>query len=269
MSTESVSQAAALLRGAAADCVPCGPVRNILGSRTDLGLAYAVQQVNTDLAIAAGRRVTGRKVGLTSLAVQKQLGVDQPDYGTLFVDMCIADGVDIEFGSLIAPRAEAEVAVVLEHDLDKGEHNIIDIINAIAYVIPAIEIVDSRIKDWDLSLVDTVADNASSGLYVVGTQPKSLRKLDLRSIEMQLHRNGVVESTGVGSACLGNPLHAALAVANVMSKQGTPLRAGECIMTGALGPVVPVVAGDHLHADMGELGSVSTRFAAAEHRTVR
>jgi 2-keto-4-pentenoate hydratase len=126
-------------------------------------------------------------------------------------------------------------------------------------VIPGIEIVDSRIRDWDLSLVDTVADNASSGLHVVETQPKSLRKLDLRSIEMQRHRSGVVESTGVGSACLGN---------NVMSKHGTPLRAGECIMTGTLGPVMPVVAGDHIHADMGELGSVSTRFTAVEHRAV-
>ncbi|MFT6292689.1 MAG: 2-keto-4-pentenoate hydratase [Ilumatobacter sp.] len=135
-------------------------------------------------------------------------------------------------------------------------------------MIPGIEIVDSRIRDWDLSLVDTVADNASSGLHVVETQPKSLRKLDLRSIEMQRHRSGVVESTGVGSACLENPLHAALAVANVMSKHGTPLRAGECIMTGTLGPVMPVVAGDHIHADMGELGSVSTRFTAVEHRAV-
>lgn len=263
MTNPAVEQAAQQLRAAAETSTPCAPVREILGTDSDVDLAYEVQKHNTDLAIADGRVVGGRKIGLTAVVVQEMFGVHQPDFGTLFSDMCFGDGVEIPAGRLLAPRAEAEVAVVLEHDLDKGEHSVIDIINATAYVLPSIEMVDSRITDWDLTIVDTVADNASSGLYIVGTRPVSLASLDLLSLPMSMDVNGKEESTGVGAACLGNPLHAAVWLANTMSQRGTPLRAGECLMTGALGPMVGVSPGDEITADFGPLGSVTTKLATA------
>lgn len=260
----TVEQAAQQLRAALATGVPCAPVREVLNTDSDLELAYQVQRHNTDLDLANGRRVGGRKIGLTATVVQEMFGVHQPDFGTLFVDMCFADGIEIPAGRLLQPRAEAEVAIVLEHDLDKGEHCVVDIMNATAYVLPAIEMVDSRIAGWDLTIVDTVADNASSGLYVVGTQPVALSALDLLSVPMRMDVNGVECSTGVGAACLGNPLHAALWLANEMCERGTPLRAGECLMTGALGPMVSVANGDEIAADFGPLGRISTKLEATQ-----
>jgi len=264
MDKQSIQAAADQLRTAANTSTPCSPVRDILGTDSDLDTAYAVQRHNTDKDVAEGRRIGGRKIGLTAEAVQSIFGVHQPDFGTLFVDMCFADGVDIPAGRMLQPRAEAEVALVLEHDLDKGEHCIVDILNAAAYVLPSIEMVDSRIAGWDLTIVDTIADNASSGLYVVGTQPVSLSAVDLLSLPMSMSVNGAEVSTGIGSACLGNPLHAALWLANEMCSRGTPLRAGECLMTGALGPMVAVAEGDEVTADFGPLGSVSTKLRAPD-----
>ena len=163
-----IEQAAAQLRDATASSTACGPVRDIVGTATDIDVGYAIQQINTDLDIAAGRRVSGRKIGVTSKAVQEQIGVDQPDFGTLFADMEFGDGIELPADRLLQPRAEAEVALVLEHDLDKGEHSFADIIRATAFALPSIEVVDSRIAGWDIRIVDTVADNASCGLYVLG-----------------------------------------------------------------------------------------------------
>ena len=264
MADNLIEQAAATLRAASESGVACSPVRDVLGTRTDVQMAYDVQRVNLDADLEAGRRVCGRKIGLTSTAVQQQLGVDQPDYGTLFADMCLPDGIDIPSGSLIAPRAEAEIALVLRHDLDRGSHCVLDIIDAVAYALPAIEVVDSRIADWNISLVDTIADNASCGLFVVGSRPVPLSDIDVVGVEVELYLNGSVESTGTGSACLGNPLHAAVWLADKMSEIGDPLRAGECIMTGALGPMIPLNPGDRVHADMGPLGTVSTRYGDAD-----
>lgn len=259
-----ITKAANLLREAAETNTPIAPLRNLFGSDTDVETAYAVQSFNTDADIANGRRVAGRKIGLTAESVQKQLGVDSPDFGTLFTDMCFADGIDIPAGRLIQPRAEAEIAFVLEHDLDKGRHCAVDIINATAYVLPSLEIVDSRIENWDIRMADTVADNASCGVYVVGSRPVPLAGVNLRDIPMAMQVNGSEVSTGIGAACLGNPIHAAVWLADVMSQRGTPLRAGECIMSGALGPMVPVQEGDSVFADMGALGTVSTKLGKAE-----
>lgn len=258
-----ISDAARRLREAAESGLPCEPVRTILGTDSDVDAAYAVQQVNSDLAVASGRRVSGHKVGLTAKVVQEQLGVDQPDFGVLFVDMCIADGLDIPAGRLMQPRAEGEIAVVLEDDLDKGDHCVVDVINATAYLLAAIEIVDSRIADWDITIVDTVADNASCGLYVLGGRPVPLGAVDVRDVDMRLSVNGRQASTGRGSACLGNPLHALLWLANTMCKRNTPLRAGECIMTGALGPMVPIAPGDEIRAELSPVGTVSARLQPA------
>ncbi len=255
---QKIEAAAAQLRAAASSGQACPPIRETLGTETDLDVGYAVQEINTNLAIANGRRVTGRKIGITSKAVMEQVGVDQPDFGTLFVDMEYGDGVAIEAGRLMQPRAEGEVALVLEHDLDHGEHSFNDIIKATAYALPSIEIVDSRIVDWNIRIVDTIGDNASCGLYVLGGKPVTLRDVDLRKIPMRMDIDGETASTGEGAACLGHPLNAARWLANVMSQRGTPLRSGDLVMTGALGPMKPIAAGSSVVCDFGPLGTVTT-----------
>lgn len=257
---ELIEKAAATLRAAADSGTPCSPIRELLGTEGDIDVGYAVQQVNVDLDLANGRRVSGRKIGITSKAVMDQIGVDQPDFGTLFVDMEYGDGVPIESGRLLQPRAEGEVALVLEHDLDHGQHSFNDIIAATAYALPSIEIVDSRIADWNIRLVDTVGDNASCGLYVLGGKPVPLRDVDLRTIPMQMAIDGETVSTGEGAACLGHPLHAARWLADVMSQRGTPLRSGDVVMTGALGPMKPIAPGNTITCDFGELGTVTTHL---------
>ena len=253
-----IDAAAAALRTAAESGVACSPIRDLLGTETDIDAGYAVQEINTNHDIANGRRVSGRKIGITSKAVMEQVGVDQPDYGTLFIDMEFGDGVPIPAGRLMQPRAEAEVALVLGHDIDKGEHGFNDIIAATAYALPSIEIVDSRIEDWNIRIVDTVGDNASCGLYVLGGRPVSLRDVDLRTIPMRMYIDGEPAATGEGAACLGHPLNAARWLADVMSQRGTPLEAGDVVMTGALGPMKPIAAGSSVVCDFGPLGTVTT-----------
>lgn len=255
-----IEKAAALLREADASRTPIPPVRDLLGTSTDIDAGYAVQQVNTDLWVAAGRRVSGRKIGVTSEAVQKQVGVDQPDFGTLFADTEYGDGISIDAGRLIQPRAEAEVALVLEDDLDSAPHGFAQVLKAVAFALPAIEVVDSRIAGWDISIVDTVADNASCGLYVLGGRPVPLSAFDARTVPMSMTLDGEEVSTGIGSACLGHPLHAARWLADVMCQRRIPLRAGDVIMTGALGPMVPLAPGQELVARFGPLGEVTTRI---------
>ncbi len=261
MTPDQIEAAAGQLRVAAESGVPCRPVRDVLGTSSDVDVAYQVQQRNVEVSLAAGRRVGGHKVGLTAEAVQQQLGVDQPDYGVLFADMCLADGADIDSGRLLQPRVEAEVAVIIDRDLDKGEHCVVDIIGATAYVLPALEIVDSRIQGWDITIVDTIADNASCGLYVVGTRPVSVGAVDLREVWMRMTIDGEVAATGTGADCMGNPLNAAVWLADVMCERGTPLRAGECLMTGSLGPMRPIGPGAEVFADLGPLGTVSARLS--------
>lgn len=257
---ELIQQAADQLRVAAEKSTPCAPVRELLGTETDIDVGYAVQEVNTAADALAGRRVVGRKIGITSRAVMEQIGVDQPDFGTLFVDMEYGDGVPIDSGRLLQPRAEAEVALVLEHDLAKGEHSFNDIVRATAYALPSIEIVDSRVAGWDIRIVDTVADNASCGLYVLGGRPVPLDRVDLRTIPMTMTINGDEVSRGEGAACLGHPIHAARWLADTLCARGIPLRAGDVVMTGALGPMRPLAKGDDVVADLGELGSVTTKL---------
>jgi 2-keto-4-pentenoate hydratase len=257
-----IEQAATQLRQATESSTACGPIRDLVGTATDIDVGYAIQQVNTDLDIAAGRRVSGRKIGVTSKAVQEQIGVDQPDFGTLFADMEFGDGIELPASRLLQPRAEAEVALVLEHDLDKGEHSFADIIRATAFALPSIEIVDSRVAGWDIRIVDTVADNASCGLYVIGGRPISLCDVDLRSIPMSMSIDGAEVSTGIGAACLGHPLHAARWLADTMCARNTPLRAGEVVMTGALGPMQAIGPGQTVTASFGDLGTVTTHVSA-------
>jgi 2-keto-4-pentenoate hydratase len=263
VSQDLIDQAAAQLRAAANGGEPCTPIRDVVGTATNIDVGYAIQDVNTALDIAAGRRVCGRKIGVTSKAVMEQIGVDQPDFGTLFADMEYGDGIEIESGRLLQPRAEAEVALVLEHDLIKGQHSFHDIIWATAYALPSIEVVDSRIADWNIRIVDTVADNASCGVYVLGGRPVPLDRVDLRAVPMAMSINGEEVSTGVGAACLGHPLEAARWLADTLCARGIPLRAGDVVMTGALGPMKPIGPGDVVVADFGDLGTVSTTLTRA------
>ena len=262
MDPSSIADAARRLREAAAAGRQCAPVRHVLGSDTDIEAAYAVQHLNNDLAVGAGRRVSGHKIGLTSPAVQEQLGVTQPVSGVLFADTCVADGLDLPAGRLVQPRAEGEIAFVLGEDLDKGEHCVVDVISATAYLLPAIEIVDSRTADWEVTAVDMVADNVCSGFFVVGSRPNPLSGVDIRDVRMQMDVNGETASTGRGAACLGNPLHALLWLANSLCERGTPLRAGDCIMTGSLGPMVTLTSGDEIRVQVDHLGGVSTKLPA-------
>ena len=254
--------AAERLRHAYATGEPTAPLRDALPAG-DVAAAYAVQKCNTDYWLAAGRRLVGRKIGLTSKVVQKQLGVDSPDFGMLFADMALADGDEVALGSVLQPKVEAEVALVLERDLAMPQPTLTDVISATAYALPAIEIVGSRIAKWDIKLVDTVADNASSGLFVLGTTPVQLAGLDLRLAGMVMERRGEQVSIGAGAACLGNPLNAALWLARTMVEIGAPLKAGDIVMTGALGPMVTVAPGDVIDVRISGLGAVRVGFSGA------
>ncbi|MDN8071389.1 2-keto-4-pentenoate hydratase [Burkholderia vietnamiensis] len=254
-----LSQVADSLDVAARNRAAVAPVRHLLGEG-DLETAYAVQEINTQRALRSGARLVGRKIGLTSLAVQKQLGVEQPDFGALFASMAIGDRQPISLGTLIQPKIEAEIALVLESDLTHEKHTFADVINASAYALAAIEVVDSRIQNWDIRFVDTVADNASSALFVLGSRPVSLSQLDLVGCEMSLELDGAVLSRGNGAACLGNPLNAAVWLADRMVQLGTPLRAGDVLMTGALGPMVAVTQPGTFIAEIEGLGSVHAVF---------
>ncbi len=258
---QTVAEAAEALRRAEADRTPIAPIRDRFAA-DDIDGAYAVQATNVAAGLAAGRRIVGRKVGLTNPVVQQQLGVDQPDFGTLFADMASADGVEIDSGRLIQPRVEAEVALVLAEDLDQQTITIIDLLRATAYALPSLEIVDSRIQDWDIRITDTVADNGSSAMFVVGNTPVPLSAVDLRAVTMTMKVNDEVASQGNGAACLDNPLHAAIWLADAMVANDTPLRAGDVVLTGALGPMVSVGPGDTVWAEITGLGTVETRFSA-------
>lgn len=257
-----IKQAADALWHADMQRAPIAPVRDTLGTSTDIDAGYAIQQINTNRKVASGRRISGRKIGVTSKAVQQQIGVDQPDFGTLFADTEFGDGVDIPASRLIQPRAEAEVALVVGRDLNNAPHGFAEVIRSIEFALPSIEVVDSRIANWQISIVDTIADNASCGLYVVGSRPVRLSAFDIRGVPMRMGINGNEVSTGSGAACLGNPLHAARWLADVLCERNIPLKAGDVLMTGALGPMQAIAAGDEVVASFGDLGTVTTRLTA-------
>ena len=258
MTAASVLQAADRLRTAGDRAVPCPPVRDLLGA-TDVDSAYQVQLVLIGERIAQGRVRVGRKIGLTSPVVQAQLGVDQPDFGTLLDDMLVPPGGSVGPGRLLQPKVEAEVAFRLGADLD-GDLTPDLVRAAVATAHAAIEIVDSRIAGWDISIVDTVADNASSGLFVIADRGVDLAECEPAEVEMSLAVNGETRSTGTGRACLGDPLHALLWLARTAAAQGAPLRAGEIVLSGALGPMVAVLPGDQVSAEITGLGPIAVTF---------
>lgn len=259
----AINQASQRLLEAARTATPGPPVRDLIGSN-DVAVAYAVQQAVNQTRIDAGAKVVGRKIGLTSPAVQAQLGVDQPDFGVLFGDMQIAHQQPTPLRRLLQPKVEAEIAFVLKSDLD-GSIDDAAVRAAVDYAVVALEIVDSRVANWDITFGDTVADNASSGLFVLGDFRLRLTDFEPAETLMAMYVGNQLVSSGTGSACLGDPLKALAWLARTAIEFGEPLRAGQVVLSGALGPMAPVTAGSRATAflstsDGRALGSVSTRF---------
>ena len=260
MTSSPATEAAQRLIEAARTRVPCAPVRDLIGL-TDIDLAYEVQNQLTAARLAEGAVVVGRKTGATSKAVQDQLGVDQPDFGVLFEDMDVSTYDEVPGGRLIQPKAEAEVAFVLEEDLADGPLGVADVRKAVAYAVAAIEIVDSRIESWNIKITDTVADNASSGLFVLSDRKVSLDGFDPVDVTMALYDGDEQVSSGNGAACLGDPLNALSWLARTARDFGEPLRAGQVVLSGALGAMVTAQPGHAIRAEISELGPVTARFA--------
>ncbi|GAB3053216.1 fumarylacetoacetate hydrolase family protein [Intrasporangium mesophilum] len=260
---EQIRQAAGRLRAATIDRTACAPVRDLIGT-ADVDAAYAVQLQLTQARLAAGARPVGRKIGLTSAAVQAQLGVDRPDFGVLFEDMQVAEGTPVPMDRLLQPKVEAEIAFVLGADLDT-DVSPATVRAAVDHAMVALEIVDSRIDGWDISICDTIADNASSGLFVLGAQRLTLADFEPLDTSVTVYVDGVAASTGTGTACLGDPLWALTWLAATARDLGDPLRAGQLVLSGALGPMVPVRPGTQVRAELctidgGPLGTVTADF---------
>ncbi|MDB5582383.1 MAG: 2-keto-4-pentenoate hydratase [Bradyrhizobium sp.] len=235
------------------------PLRDAL-EPGDMDGAYAVQALNTRHWVTAGRRIVGRKVGLTAKAVQAQLGVDQPDFGVLFDDMAIPDGGDLLASRVLQPKAEAEVALIIGADIIDPQVSEQGVAATVEQVFAAIEIVDSRIADWKISFADTVADNGSSAFFVLADKGKPLPGLDLFTCGMVLEVNDEIVSLGAGAACLGHPIKAATWLARTLASRGDPLRRGDVVLTGALGPMVALSTGDTVRATIGGLGSAEFTY---------
>ncbi|CRK51358.1 2-keto-4-pentenoate hydratase [Rhodococcus sp. RD6.2] len=256
----AVSDALARLTAAADTGVPCAPVRDVLGS-TDIAAAYAVQQQLIAARVAAGAVVVGRKIGATSAAVQQQLGVTQPDFGVLLDDMDVSGLTEVPSDRLLQPRAEAEIAMRLGADLVDGDLDDAQIRAAVSGLAAAIEIVDSRITNWDVHITDTVADNASSGLYVIADNWLTLDEVEPVGVTMQMWIDDELASEGTGAACLGDPLVALGWLARTAREYGQPLLAGQVVLTGSLGPLAPTPPGSVVRAELSTLGTVNATFS--------
>lgn len=259
MDAESVEKAASALLGAYASRTPLPP---LTASHPDMPVsdAYAVQLAQVAAWTAAGGRVKGHKVGLTSAAMQRQLGVDQPDFGHLLDSMFLPEGIPADAGQFLQPRIEPETAFVLGRPLRGPGVTPAEAIAAVEFVLPALEIIDSRIADWTITLADTIADNASSGAVVLGTRPVRLDRLDLALTGCLLHVNGELAGTGAGGAVLGSPVNALVWLANVLGERGIALQAGHVVLPGSVTAAVPVSGGDAVSATFGGMGSVSISF---------
>lgn len=222
--------------------------------------AYHVQLEIVKLKTEEGNNVIGKKVGLTSKAMQEMLGVNEPDYGHLFEKMKVDHGGTISIDSMIAPKVEAEIGFVLKEDIVGPNITFLDVLMATDYVTPALEIIDSRVVNWEIKLIDTVADNGSSAKVVLGDDRKNLHEIDLRTNGMILKRNQKIITTGSGSAALGHPAEAIAWLANKLANYDIALKKGELILPGALSSAVSVSKGDEVEANFGTLGTVNVTF---------
>lgn len=223
--------------------------------------AYQISLHLNELRLADGERIIGKKIGVTSKAVMNMLKVGQPDFGFLTDKMVFSQGEDVVISDqLIQPKAEGEIAFILKSDLLGPGITAADVLAATDFVMPAIEVVDSRIKDWKIKIQDTVADNASCGVFILGDTAVDPRKIDLATCGMVVEKNGAIISTGAGAAALNSPVNCVAWLANTLGNYGIALKAGEVIMSGSLVPLEPVEAGDSMVVSIGGMGSVSTRF---------
>lgn len=250
---------AATLRAAESDGRPIAPVRDRITTASE---AYEVQEINTRLRIASGGRLVGRKIGLTNPAVQKQLGVDQPDYGMLFADMDMNHGAELPWSQGAQWKVEAELAFILNRELPHADCSMAEVLRAVEYVVPSIEIVGSRIADWDIRFVDTVADNASSAFFTLGPSARRLSGTDLLDCRMEMTCGDEIVSQGTGRACLGSPLNAVLWLARTMACVGRPLAEGDVVLSGALGPMVAARPEARFTARIEGFGETAIAFGA-------
>ncbi|MDI3292322.1 2-oxopent-4-enoate hydratase [Janthinobacterium tructae] len=238
------------------------PVDPITTRYADISItdAYNIQQRIVARRVSAGEKIVGKKIGVTSKAVMNMLGVHQPDFGHMLDGMIFSDGDTIQTNTLIQPKAEGEIAFVLKKDLIGPGISAADVLAATEGVMACFEIVDSRIRDWKIKIQDTVADNASCGVFVLGDRMVDAREIDLRNCGMVLEKNGEIVVTGAGAATMGSPVNAVVWLANTLGRLGIPLKAGEIILSGALGAMVPVQAGDNLRVTIGGIGTCAVRF---------
>ncbi|MEK5389955.1 2-keto-4-pentenoate hydratase [Margalitia sp. FSL K6-0131] len=222
--------------------------------------SYHIQLEMVKRRLQEGQTIIGKKVGLTSKAMQNMLGVNEPDYGHLFDDMKVENGATVNIDSMISPKIEAEIGFILGEDLAGPNLTFLDVLMATKFVVPTIEIIDSRIEDWKIKLVDTVADNGSSSKVVGGDTYATLDQIDLRTNGMLLYKNQELIATGAGAAALGHPANAVAWLGNKLSEFDISLKAGELILPGALTAAVVVESGDHITAEFGAIGSVSVQF---------
>lgn len=223
--------------------------------------AYNISLRMIDRRVEAGEKIIGKKIGVTSRAVQRMLDVHQPDFGYLTDQMAFNQGEEMPISErLIQPKAEGEIAFILKKDLMGPGVTNADVLAATDCVIPCFEVVDSRIENWQIRIQDTVADNASCGLFILGDKAVNPRKVDLATCGMVVEKNGSVISTGAGAAALGSPVNCVAWLANTLGEYGIPLKAGEVILSGSLVPLEPVKAGDHMSVNIGGIGSASVRF---------
>jgi 2-keto-4-pentenoate hydratase len=239
---------------------PIAPIRTVFPNEKNIDAAYKIQKLVTEKKLAGGAKIIGKKIGLTSFAVQEQLGVDEPDFGILTEDMRIPNQGRISKKKLLQPKAEAEWAFVLKTNLDSDNLNLDKVIEAIDHARVAIEIVGSRIENWNIKITDTIADNASASHFVLGDEKIKLSDIDLENCHMQMFKNDELVSEGTGKACMGNPLNAVLWLAKTMIKKGNPLKAGDIILSGALGPMTDIASGDIIKAKIDDFEEVDFKI---------
>lgn len=248
------------LREAQKTLKPIDPVSETY-STLDIDDAYAIQTLVIADRLDEGRVVRGYKVGLTSEAMQRHLGVDQPDFGVLLDNMYIEDGTVVAASDYVSPKIEPEIAVILRSPLQGPGITIADVENAVGTVIASLEVIDSRIRDWRITITDTIADNASSAAVVLGRTELPLTAIDRHALEVTLSVNGVKAGQGMGAAVMGDPLAAVAWLANTLGERGVELPAGALILPGSVCAAAAVAPRDHVVADFGPLGTVSVTFS--------
>jgi 2-keto-4-pentenoate hydratase len=257
--TNKIKQFAELLAEAESTRIGISPLSSVDPELT-IKEAYSIQLENIQRKVAEGQTIVGKKIGLTSLAMQRLLGVNEPDYGHLLDGMVVENGGHISIEHVLQPKVEAEIAFILKKELRGPNVTALDVLQATDYIVPALEIVDSRVKDWKITLADTVADNASSGFYVLGGKPTKIEDIELELLGMVLTKNGELVNTGVGAAALGNPANCVAWLANKLAEFDISLKAGEVILSGALSAAEAANKGDTFTARFAHIGQVSVRF---------